>query len=86
MYYCNYGKSFINGILKVKKNGSRMMMAAKQDYDIYREHSNERLAGRDMYDDEDEETQEEYLARRRREKRQSFRKNMRGRKSVQGKE
>ena len=61
-------KSFINGILKVKKNGSRMMMAAKQDYDIYREHSNERLAGRDMYDDEDEETQEEYLARRRREK------------------
>ena len=52
-------KSFINGILKVKKNGSRMMMAAKQDYDIYREHSNERLAGRDMYDDEDEETQEE---------------------------
>ena len=61
-------KSFINGILKVKKNGSRMMMAAKQDYDIYREHSNERLAVRDMYDDEDEETQEEYLARRRREK------------------
>ena len=51
-------KSFINGILKVKKNGSRMMMAAKQDYDIYREHSNERLAGRDMYDDEDEENEE----------------------------
>lgn len=37
-------KSFISGLLNVKDSGSRMVKAAKQDYDMYREHSNEKLS------------------------------------------
>lgn len=61
-------KSFIKGLLNVRESGSRMVHAAKQDYDVYREHSSERLhQGLDAKPRPDE-TQEEYLARRRQEK------------------
>lgn len=35
-------KSFISGVMKMQKSGSRMVHAAKQDYDLYREHSADR--------------------------------------------
>lgn len=62
-------KSFIRGLLNVRESGSRMVHAAKQDYDIYKEHSQERL-NHDGGEDEIHagESQEEYLVRRREEK------------------
>lgn len=62
-------KSFIKGLLSVKQSGSRMVHAAKQDYDIYKEHSSERLEA-DGLEPGARETEEEYLARRRQEKEQ----------------
>jgi S-DNA-T family DNA segregation ATPase FtsK/SpoIIIE len=58
-------RSFINGLAKVQKNGSRMVHAAKQDYDIYREYSNERHHKKA---DDDELSEEEYLKRRKEKK------------------
>lgn len=57
-------KSFISGVRKVQKSGSRMVHAAKQDYDLYREHSADRQRVRPKEDM----SEEEYLARRREEK------------------
>ena len=57
-------KSFISGVMKVQKKGSRMVHAAKQDYDIYKEHSADRFRTKD----EEELTEEEYLEKRREEK------------------
>ena len=62
-------KSFINGVLNMKNSGTRMVHAAKQDYDIYREHSNERLLkSREVQTDGLEETEEDYLKRLRQKK------------------
>lgn len=63
-------KSFISGVMKVQKKGSRMVHAAKQDYDIYREHSTDRLRAKS--DNKEELTEEEYLERRRQEKLKRF--------------
>ena len=60
-------KSFIKGLMNVSESGSRMMHAAKQDYDIYKEHSREHYAD-DLENDTYHETEEEYLMRRRQEK------------------
>ena len=49
---------------KCRKSGSRMVHAAKQDYDLYREHS----ADRQRRKPDEELSEEEYLARRREEK------------------
>ncbi len=57
-------KSFIKGVMNVGKGGSRMVHAAKQDYDMYKEHSKERY-GQETSDDDEEESEEEYLKRRR---------------------
>ena len=57
-------KSFISGVMKMQKSGSRMVHAAKQDYDLYREHS----ADRQRRKPDEELSEEEYLARRREEK------------------
>ena len=59
-------KSFIRGIVSMRQNGKRMVHAAKQDYDIYKEHSSERLKSEEG--DNVAETEEEYLKRRRQEK------------------
>ena len=70
-------KSFINGVLNMKNSGTRMVHAAKQDYDIYREHSNERLLkSREVQADELEETEEEYLKRRRQKKEEKLKERM----------
>lgn len=61
-------KSFIRGVLNVKDSGSRMVHAAKQDYDMYREHSRDRFEQEWEGDKEPEETEEEYLQRRRAQK------------------
>lgn len=61
-------RSFIKGLVNVRDSGTRMVHAAKQDYDIYREHSKEKYA-KDLEESSKEgESQEEYLARRRAEK------------------
>lgn len=57
-------KSFISGVMKVKKSGSRMVHAAKQDYDIYREYSADRM----KTETKEDLSEEEYLERRRQEK------------------
>lgn len=57
-------KSFISGVMKMQKSGSRMVHAAKQDYDLYREHS----ADRQRRKPDEELSEEEYLAGRREEK------------------
>lgn len=57
-------KSFISGVMKVKKSGSRMVHAAKQDYDIYKEYSADRMKA----EPKEELSEEEYLERRRQEK------------------
>lgn len=57
-------KSFISGLIKVQKSGSRMVHAAKQDYDIYKEYSADRFRGKAS----EELTEEEYLAKRREDK------------------
>ena len=54
-------KSFISGVMKMQKSGSRMVHAAKQDYDLYREHS----ADRQRRKPDEELSEEDYLARRR---------------------
>lgn len=66
-------RSFINGIRNIKKSGTRMAHAAKQDYDMYREHSNEHMSA--WYDEDiaDEESEAEYLARRRKLKEEKHR-------------
>lgn len=66
-------RSFINGIRNIKKSGTRMAHVAKQDYDIYREHSNEHMSA--WYDEDiaDEESETEYLARRRKLKEEKHR-------------
>ncbi len=58
-------RSFINWVRGIKKSSTRMVHAAKQDYDIYREHSNEYMSS--WYDEDitDEESEAEYLERRR---------------------
>ncbi|MBQ4283775.1 MAG: hypothetical protein IJB96_07610, partial [Lachnospira sp.] len=56
-------KSFIRGLMNVSKSGTRMVHAAKQDYDMYREHSRERYGQTE--EPEDEESEEEYLRKRR---------------------
>lgn len=66
-------RSFINGIRNIKKSGTRMAHAAKQDYDIYREHSNEHISAWYDEDIDDEESEAEYLARRRRQKEEQHR-------------
>ncbi len=53
-------KSFIGGMLRVRRQGTRMVRAAKQDYDIYREHSANRPRK-----ERKEVSEEEYLAKRR---------------------
>lgn len=60
-------KSFIKGLMNMSESGSRMMHAAKQDYDIYKEHSREHYSS-DFENDMQKETEEEYLERRRQEK------------------
>lgn len=52
--------SFINGMNTVRRKGTRMVHAARQDYDIYRQHS----AGR-VRKEKQELSEEEYLAMRR---------------------
>lgn len=66
-------RSFINGIRNIKKSGTRMAHAAKQDYDMYREHSNEHISS--WYDEDitNEESEAEYLARRRKLKEEKHR-------------
>lgn len=64
-------KSFINGLYGVGKKGSRMVQAAKQDYDMYREHSGERFE-RESYDYDDYEDDEEYLRHRRQIKEEQY--------------
>lgn len=67
-------KSFINGVMNMKNSGTRMMHAAKQDYDIYREYSNERLSkSAENEEDNSGETEEEYLRRRRLKKEEKLR-------------
>ena len=58
-------RSFINGIRNIKKSGTRMAHVAKQDYDMYREHSNEHISSWYDEDIDNEESEAEYLARRR---------------------
>lgn len=58
-------RSFINGIRNIKKSGTRMAHVAKQDYDIYREHSNEHISAWYDEDIDNEESEAEYLERRR---------------------
>lgn len=60
-------KSFIKGLMNMGESGSRMMHAAKQDYDIYKEHSREHYAD-DCENAMQRESEEEYLERRRKEK------------------
>ncbi len=66
-------RSFINGIRNIKKSGTRMAHVAKQDYDMYRQHSNEHMSA--WYDENivDEESEVEYLARRRKLKEEKHR-------------
>lgn len=65
--------SFINGLRNIKKSGTRMAHAAKQDYDMYREHSNEHMSA--WYDEEitDKESEAQYLERRRKLKEEKHR-------------
>lgn len=60
-------KSFIKGLINMSESGSRMVHAAKQDYDIYKEHSREHY-GNGLENNMPQETDEEYLERRRQEK------------------
>lgn len=62
-------KSFISGLMGLKTGGSRMIKAARQDYDIYKEHASDRAAMKHAIQEEyDTESEEEYLMRRKREK------------------
>ena len=62
-------KSFISGLMGLKMGGSRMIKAARQDYDIYKEHASDRAAMKHAIQEEyDTESEEEYLMRRKREK------------------
>lgn len=63
-------RSFINGIRGIKKSGTRMVHAAKQDYDLYKEHSNEHISS---WHDEDVVEEMEYLDKRRRQKEEQHR-------------
>lgn len=66
-------RSFINGIRNIKKSGTRMAHVAKQDYDIYREHSNEHISAWYDEDIDNEESEAEYLERRRKLKEEKHR-------------
>ncbi len=66
-------RSFINGIRNIKKSGTRMAHVAKQDYDMYREHSNEHISSWYDEDIDNEESEAEYLARRRKLKEEKHR-------------
>jgi S-DNA-T family DNA segregation ATPase FtsK/SpoIIIE len=59
-------KSLIRGILNMRDSGSRMVHAARQDYDIYKEHSSEKIQTKSKQGPT--ETEEEYLQRRRKER------------------
>lgn len=62
-------RSFISGLMGIKTGGSRMIKAARQDYDIYREHAIDRAAMRQAIEEEyEKESEEEYLRRRKLEK------------------
>lgn len=62
-------RSFISGIMGLKTGGSRMIKAARQDYDIYKEHASDRAAMKHaIHEEYDTESEEEYLMRRKREK------------------
>jgi len=69
--------SFINGLKGIKKSGTRMVHAAKQDYDLYREHSNDHMSA--WYDSKDNEEDSEaaYLEKRRRQKEEKHRERLR---------
>lgn len=60
-------KSFIKGLINMSEGGSRMVHAAKQDYDLYKEHSREHY-GSSFENNMPQETDEEYFERRRQEK------------------
>ncbi len=64
-------KSFIKGLMNVSESGSRIVHAAKQDYDIYKEHSREHYVD-DLENGTSKETEDEYLERRRQEKEARF--------------
>ncbi len=62
-------RSFISGLMGLKTGGSRMIKAARQDYDIYKEHASDRAAMKHaIHEEYDTESEEEYLMRRKREK------------------
>lgn len=62
-------KSFIRSLLDLRESSSHIVKVAKQDYDIYREHANDRAAMRQAVEDEYEtESESEYLMRRKLEK------------------
>jgi len=64
-------KSFIKGLINVSEGGSRIVHAAKQDYDMYKEHSREHYVD-DIENGASKETEGEYLERRRKEKEARF--------------